>query len=159
MFHTQPPLCIFRTFDIKILPAKHPNHRCIIKLAEAATGGVLQKKVFYEISQNSQENTCARVFLNKVAGLKDCNFIKKGTLAQVFSCEFCKISMKTFSTEHIQTTASELAIDKSICQQLSPFSAESSHQKCSVKNVFFKNFVNFTGKCLCWGLFLIKLQA
>ena len=29
--------------------------------AEAATRGVLQKKVFLEISQNSQENTCARV--------------------------------------------------------------------------------------------------
>ena len=27
------------------------------------------KKVFLKISQNSQENTCARVFFNKVAGL------------------------------------------------------------------------------------------
>ena len=27
---------------------------------EAATGGVLYKKVFLKISQNSQENTCAR---------------------------------------------------------------------------------------------------
>ena len=35
--------------------------------SEAATGGVLQKKVFCEISQNSQENTCARVsFLIKL---------------------------------------------------------------------------------------------
>ena len=33
--------------------------RCII---EAATRGVLYKKVFLEISQNSQENTCARVY-------------------------------------------------------------------------------------------------
>ena len=29
------------------------------------------------------------------------NFIKKETLAQVFSCEFCEISMKTFFTEHL----------------------------------------------------------
>ena len=36
------------------------------------------KKVYLEISQNSQENTCSRVsFLNKVAGL-------------VFSCDFCE---------------------------------------------------------------------
>ena len=36
-------------------------------LLEAATEGVLQKKVFLEISQNSQENTCARVsFLMKL---------------------------------------------------------------------------------------------
>ena len=27
---------------------------------------------------------------------QDCNFIKKETLAQVFSCEFCKISKNTF---------------------------------------------------------------
>ena len=37
------------------------------QLSEAATRGV--NKVFLEISQNSQENTCARVFFNKVAGL------------------------------------------------------------------------------------------
>ena len=54
--------------------------------------------MFLEISQNSQENTCARV----------CNFIKKDTLAQVFSCEFCDISKNTFFTEHLWTTASEL---------------------------------------------------
>ena len=35
-----------------------------------------------------------------------CKFIKKDTLAQVFSCEFCKISTDTFSTEHLRTTAS-----------------------------------------------------
>ena len=29
---------------------------------EAAAGGVLWKKVFLKISQNSLENTCARVF-------------------------------------------------------------------------------------------------
>ena len=35
--------------------------------SEAATAGVLKEKVFVEISQNSQENTCARVsFLIKL---------------------------------------------------------------------------------------------
>ena len=33
-------------------------------------------------------------------------FFKKETLAQVFSCEFCKISKNTFFTEHPQVTAS-----------------------------------------------------
>ena len=57
------------------------QHRCCIK------------KVFLEISHNSQENTCARVsFLIKLA----CNFIKKDSLTQVFSCEFCEISKNTF---------------------------------------------------------------
>ena len=35
-----------------------------------------------------------------------CNFIKKETLAQVFSQEFCEISKNTFFTEHLRTTAS-----------------------------------------------------
>ena len=34
------------------------------------------------------------------------NFVKKETLAQVFSCEFCEISKNTYFTEHLRTTAS-----------------------------------------------------
>ena len=38
----------------------------IFHLSKAATGGVLLEKVFLEIWQNSQENTCAKVsFLMK----------------------------------------------------------------------------------------------
>ena len=49
------------------------------------------EKVFLEISQNSQENNCQSVFFNKVAALALAwNFIKKDTLAQVFSCEFLR---------------------------------------------------------------------
>ena len=66
------------------------------------------KKVFLEISKNSQENACARVsILIKLQALASaCNFIKIETLAQVFSCEFCKISKNTFFTEHVWATAS-----------------------------------------------------
>ena len=71
---------------------------------EAATKSVLCKKKFLEISQNSQENSCTRVsFL-----IKAYNFIKKETLAQVFSCEFCEIFKNTFFTEHLWTTASSI---------------------------------------------------
>ena len=35
-----------------------------------------------------------------------CNFIKKETLALVFSYEFCEISQNSFFTEHLWTTAS-----------------------------------------------------
>ena len=61
-------------------------------LPEATTGGVLQEKVFLEISQNLQENT--RVWVSLLINLQAsaCNFIKKETLAQVFSYEFCEIS-------------------------------------------------------------------
>ena len=56
---------------------------------EAATGGVMWKKVFLEISQ------------------KACNFIKKETLVQVFSCEFCEISKNTFSYRTPPVAASD----------------------------------------------------
>ena len=54
------------------------------------------KKVFLEILQNLQENTCARVsFLIKLQ-VDAYKFIKKETLAQVPSCEFCETSKNTF---------------------------------------------------------------
>ena len=49
-----------------------------------------------KISQNPQENTCdGDSFIIKLQ-VKACNFIKKETLAQVFSCEFCGIFKNTF---------------------------------------------------------------
>ena len=35
----------------------------------------------------------------------------------------------------------------------------SKHLRCSTIKAALKNFSNFTGKHLCWILFLIKLQA
>ena len=46
------------------------------------------------------------VILEILQGLaKACNFIKKETLAQVFSCQFCEISKNTLFTEHLRLTA------------------------------------------------------
>ena len=64
------------------------HQRCL----EAVTQRCSVKEVFLEISQNSQENTCARVSF----WIKFFNFIKKETLAQVFSCEFYEISKNNF---------------------------------------------------------------
>ena len=61
--------------------------------AVAKRGSV--KKVLLEISQNSQEDTCARVSL-LIKSYFNKGFIKKETLAQVFSCEFCEIFKNTF---------------------------------------------------------------
>ena len=51
-----------------------------LKWTKAATWCVLWKKVFLEMSQNSQE---------------------KRVSAEVFSCEFCEISKNTFFIEHL----------------------------------------------------------
>ena len=64
------------------------------------------KKVFLDMSPNSQENTCARdSFLVKLQAY----FIKKESLAQVFSCAFCENSENTFFTEHLRTAASVIS--------------------------------------------------
>ena len=69
-------------------------------LSEAVVRKCSVKNIFLEISQNSQENTCVRVsFLIKLQAA--CNFIKKETLAQVFSREFYKISKNTFFIKHL----------------------------------------------------------
>ena len=74
--------------------------------SEAVAQRCSVEKVFLEISQNSQENTCARVsFLIKLQA-QTCNFIKKETPAQVFSSKFCEISKNTSFTEHLWETAS-----------------------------------------------------
>ena len=65
------------------------------KFRSSRPEGFCKKRLFLEILQNSQENTCAWVsFLIK---LQVCNFIKKETVAQVFSCDFCEISRNSFS--------------------------------------------------------------
>ena len=69
--------CICNRITVAVFNTKAVTWRCSVK------------KVFLEISQNSQENTCVK--------LKTCNFIKKETLAQLFACEFCEISKSIFS--------------------------------------------------------------
>ena len=64
------------------------------------------KKLFLEISQNSQKNTCARVLFLIKSQTEACNFIKKETLTKVFSCEFREISKITFPYRKFLVTAS-----------------------------------------------------
>ena len=53
------------------------------------------------------KSTCAKVtFLIKLHA-EACNFVKRETLAQVFSCEFCEIFENTVFTEHLRETASD----------------------------------------------------
>ena len=63
---------------------------------EAVAHNCSVKKVFLEISQNSQEKTSTRVsFLIKLQA-SDMQFFKKDSLAEEFSCEFCEISQNNF---------------------------------------------------------------
>ena len=77
-----------------ILHGRKRNFQAVY--TDAVTQRCSIKKVFLEISQNSQESTCTRVSFSIKLQVA-CNFIKKETLAQVFSCELCEISKNTFS--------------------------------------------------------------
>ena len=68
-----------------------------------------KKDVLRNFEKFTGKHLCQRPFLNEVAGLrpKACNFIKKKSLAQVFSCEFCEISKNTFFHRTPLVAASE----------------------------------------------------
>ena len=123
----------FKIYDATSQKTNSYNTRCKYNMKHGQFRSNHQrcsrKKVFLEISQNSRETTCARVyFLIKL--LAACNLIKRETLAQVFSCEFCEISQNTFFTEHLWATASV------------------SLQIMTRKIFFFKNYTqNVVEKC------------
>ena len=64
-------------------------------------------KAFYKIgvlknfAKFTEKHPCQSLFFNKIADVAY-NFVKKETLAQVFSCEVCEIFKNIFFTEHLQ---------------------------------------------------------
>ena len=66
----------------------------------------MKRDVLRNIAKFTGKHLHQSTFFDKVADV--CNFIKKDTPAEVFFCEFCKISKNTFFTEHLWTTASVL---------------------------------------------------
>ena len=106
--------------------------RNYLQISEVVVRRCSVKKVFLEISQNSQENTCTKdSFLIKLQAEKE-------TLAQVFSCEFCKITKNTFSYGTPPVAASEISL-----LILSEFKGIKSHE------VKIKKTSNFTGHHFC----------
>ena len=64
--------------------------RFCLQTAEAATGGVLLRKIFLKISQISKAYELESPF-NKVAGLQACIFIKKKLQHRCFPVKFAKV--------------------------------------------------------------------
>ena len=63
--------------------------------------------VLRNFAKFTRKHLCQRHVLIKLQ-VEVCNFIKKETLAQVFSCEFCQISKNTFFRRLPPMSASEL---------------------------------------------------
>ena len=66
-----------------------------------------EKGVLRNSGKFTGKHLCQSLIFNKVRP-EAWNFIKK-RLAQVFSCEFCKICKNTFFTEHLRATASAVS--------------------------------------------------
>ena len=65
-----------------------------------------EKGVLRNFAKFTGKHLCQSLSFNKVAGVAS-NFIKKETLAHVFSCEFCEISKNTFFYRTPLVAASE----------------------------------------------------
>ena len=66
----------------------------------------VRKGVLRNYAKITGKHLCQSLFFNKVAG-RSSTLLKKKTLAQVFSCEFCEIFKNTFFTEYLWATASK----------------------------------------------------
>ena len=109
-----------------------------------------EKGVRRNFAKFKGKHLCESLFFNKVAGLG--NFIK--TLAQMFSCEFYKISKNTFSYRTPKVAASAKAFCKiynkipvrpSLLNK-DNVTTEAVVWRCSVKKLFLKIFAKFTEK-------------
>ena len=90
-------------FSIEILLKFSAKDIC----SEAATRGVLWKKVFLEISKNIQENTCVRVsFFRKLQALGLATLLKKRLRYRCFPVNFAKF----LSTSFLQNTSGWLLL-------------------------------------------------
>ena len=70
-------------------------------MSKAVVQRYFVKKVFLEISQNSQENTCARVsFLIKLQA-PPATLLKKRLWHRCFPVNFAKVLRTAFSIEHL----------------------------------------------------------
>ena len=77
-----------------------------------------KKNVLRNFAKFTEKHLCHSLFFNKVAGLRTATLSKKETLAQVFYCEFCKISKNTFPYKIPPVAASGAAVSYGMC---SPF--------------------------------------
>ena len=103
-------------------------------------------------------STCAIVsFLIKFQ-IRACNFIKKEALAQVFSCELCKISKNTFSYRTPLVAASDKWLNVLNKLTLSD-RLQKQPPEVLCKKRFLRNFAKFTGKHLCQSLFFNKVAG
>ena len=106
--------------------------------------------MFLEISQNLQENPCARVsFWIKLQtwGMRPIILLKKRLWHRCFPLNFAKFLRTPFLKEHLRGLLLKLLIKIRINSFKSPFCIynRSSHQRCFLGKTIFKNLAIFIG--------------
>ena len=101
-----PFTCILITYLIIL---EHKNNLIAISMSLTFRSN-LRSSYSWELRKIQRTKTVSTSYFNTVAGAPSCNFGKKETLANVFSCEFCAIFKNTFR-EHIRVAVSAFCED------------------------------------------------
>ena len=123
-----------------------------------------KRGVLRNFTKFTGKHLCQSLFLSKVAGLRPqaCSFIKKKTLVQVFSWEFCEVSKNTF----LYRTYKE----EDIQDVFLTFNVRSIYVLCPegappIKKSTFHIFVSFQGNMLpaffwlFWSLYVTNFYG
>ena len=84
------------TRPIFYLTGLHNKSFMMLGSEGVAQRGSVTKVVLKNFTKFTGKHLCQSLLFYKIGGLEACNFIKKETMAQVPSCEFCKIVWNTF---------------------------------------------------------------
>ena len=57
--------------------------------------------VLKNFAKFTEKHLCYSLFINKIAGLRPATLLKRETLAEVFSCEFCEIFKNNIFMEQL----------------------------------------------------------
>ena len=105
-----------------IFTFRSSHERCSVKIC-----------VLKNVTKFTGKKVCQSLFFNKVAGLRPAALLKKETLAQVFSCEFCDIFKNTFFHRRPLVAASTLGRNEKAKQNTqqttAPLKKEQSFKK------------------------------
>ena len=92
------------TFSGQLFRLSRSSYFRTVTISEAATSCSIKQKVFLQISNISQENTCARVSFLMLTLIS--TLLKKRLWYRCFSVNFAKFLRTPFLTEHLWATGS-----------------------------------------------------
>ena len=103
-------MSILPPYTISTFEFTPPPQTLAAESIEADNGSVYKKRCFSKFCKIHRKiSVLESLFLIK-SQVSACNFIKKGTLTKVFSCEFCGIFKIILFTEQLRTTAFESSL-------------------------------------------------